>query len=225
MSFTVRSLLAKVRPFRKDLSEDECNYAIKETVRKVCRQTGYAQSTFQVSTTALSPTVDIKSALASLGTPYRVHLVRLLDTNLNAYKMLYEYNRTVIDSREAYRNYATGWPSGWAYNGNGICEIYPTPDKIYTLEVTASYVPLDDVETIPLPAEAEEAIVAGSLSMLLMLPGTNQNVNLAKDREVLFNREIDFLKANALLGQSGRAKASGRNLATRAIRMWDNRWQ
>ena len=91
--------------------------------------------------------------------------------------------------------------------------------------MTASYVPLDDVETIPLPAEAEEAIVAGSLSMVLMLPGTNQNLQLAKDREVLYNRELDFLKAAALLGQSGRARAASKNLATRAIRAWDNRWQ
>ena len=225
MSFTVRSLLAKVRPFRKDLSEDECNYAIKETVRRVCRQTGFAQSTFTVSTVANTPTVEINTALTTIGTPYRVHLVRLFDTNLSAYKMLYEYNRTTIDAREAYRNYSTGWPSGWAYHGNGVLDIYPTPDKAYTLEITASYVPLDDVEAIPLPSEAEEAIVAGSLSMVLMLPGTNQNLQLAKDREVLYNRELDFLKAAALLGQSGRARAASKNLATRAIRAWDNRWQ
>jgi len=224
MSFTVRSLLAKVRPFRKDLSEDECNYAIKEAVRKTCRMTGYAQAVVSVTSTINTPTVNIASSLATLGTPYRVHLVRLLDTDLNAYKTLYEYNRTVIDAREPYRNYSTGYPSGWAYNGNGEIEIYPTPDKDYTFEVTASYVPVDDVETIPLPEEAEEAIVAGALSMILMYPGTLQNISLAKDREVLFNRELDFLKASALLGQSGRCRANGRNLATRAIRVWDNRW-
>lgn len=108
------------------------------------------------------------------------------------------------------------------YNGNGICEIYPTPDKIYTLEVTASYGPLDDVETIPLPAEAEEAIVAGSLSMLLMLPGTNQNQNLAKDRESNYLTESwTSSRPMRCVWTEGCAKASGRNLATQAIRMGD----
>ena len=71
MSFTVRSLLAKVRPFRKDLSEDECNYAIKETVRRVCRQTGFAQTTLLTTTTANVPTVEINTALTTIGTPYQ----------------------------------------------------------------------------------------------------------------------------------------------------------
>ena len=52
-----------------------------------------------------------------------------------------------------------------------------------------------------------------------------RSLSLAKDREILYNREIDFLKANALLGQSGRPRATGKALATRAIRIWDNRWQ
>ena len=139
--------------------------------------------------------------------------------------MIYEYNSALIDAKESYRNYATGWPSGWDYRGASTISIYPTPDKAYTFEVTVSFIPVGEFDTIPLPLESEEAIIAGTLANVLMQPGVGQNLTLAKDREVLYNREIDFLKANALLGQSGRPRATGRTLATRAIRMWDNRWQ
>lgn len=227
MSFTVRSLLPKVQVFRKDLEEDRSLFAIQESVRKVCRMTGYAQTKLAPVTVANTPTIDLSTLMTAFtpGSVYRIMLVRLLDTNLNAYKVLYEYNSTSIDGHESYRNYATGYPSGWAYKGGSILEVFPTPDKVYTLEVTVSYVPDGEIDTIPLPVEAEEAIVAGALANVLMQPGAGQNISLAKDREAIHNRELDFLKANALLGQSGRPRATGRNLATRAIRMWDNRWQ
>ena len=224
MSFTVRSLLPKVQVFRKDLEEDRSIYAIMETVRKICRQTGYAQQVVTATSTSSVPTIDLGS-LVTAGSLYRVMSVRLLDTNLNSYKTLYEYNSTAIDAREAYRNYATGWPTGWSYRGNNSLEIYPTPDKTYTFEVTVSFIPVGEFDTIPLPEEAEEAVIAGAMGNILMQPGVGQNLQLAKDREVLYNREIDFLKASALLGQSGRPRANGKNLATRAIRLWDNRWQ
>lgn len=224
MAFTVRSLLPKVQVFRKDLEEERSIFAIQEAVRKVCRMTAYAQTVVSATTTSTSPLVDLNS-LVTVGSVYRVQLVRLLDPNLNAYKVLYEYNATVIDSRETFRNYATGFPSGWDYRGNGSLEIFPTPDKAYTLEVTVSYIPSVEVDTIPLPEEAEEAIIAGAQAFILMQPGAGQNLALSKDREIIHNRELDFLKASALLGQSGRPRASGRTLASRAIRMWDNRWQ
>ena len=226
MAFTVRSLLPKVQVFRKDLEEERSLFAIQESVRKVCRMTGYAQTTLAPVTVIAAPTIDLSTLMTAFtpSTVYRIMLVRLLDPTLNAYKVLYEYNSMSIDGHESYRNYATGYPSGWAYKGHSILEIFPTPDKVYTLEVTVSYIPDGEIETIPLPAEAEEAIVAGALASVLMQPGPGQNMGLAKDRELQHNRELDFLKANALLGQSGRPKASGRNLATRAIRIYDNRW-
>ena len=147
------------------------------------------------------------------------------NATLAGYKMLYEYNQNAIDNGEAYRNFAQGWPSGWTYIGQNTMQIYPTPDIAYNFEVTASYVPTGEIDVIPLPEEAEEAIVAGALAFILMQPGAGQNISLAKDREVLHNREMDFLKANAILGQSGRPRATGRTLATRAIRAYDNRWQ
>jgi len=51
MSLTVRSLLAKVKPFAKDREEDRALYAIQESVRKVCRQTMMAEETLHIATT------------------------------------------------------------------------------------------------------------------------------------------------------------------------------
>ena len=225
MAFTVRSLLPKVQVFRKDLEEERSLFAIQEAVRKVCRNTGYAQAVVSVTSTPATPTISLTSAMTNYGDVYRVELIRLLDTKLNSYKVLYPYNQTLIDAQEAYRNYAQGWPTGWSYKGSSVVEIYPTPDISYTFEVTASYVPTGEITTIPLPQEAEDAIVAWAQYFILMQPGLGQNLSLAKDREIFHNRELDFLRANALLGQSGRPRATGRTFATRAIRMYDNRWQ
>lgn len=223
MSITVRSLLPKVKVFREDLEEDRSIYAIQETVRKICRQTGYAQQVVTASTVALTPTVNLAS-LVTNGAIYRVMLVRVYDTQMQSYKTLYEYNQSTIDNYEQYRDYSTGVITAWAYKGNSVIQVYPTPTGIDTLEVTVSYIPSGEIDTIPLPEECEEAVIAGALSMLMMQPGPGQNLALAKDREVLYNREIDFLKANALLGQSGRARAVGKVFAARAIRSYDTRW-
>lgn len=285
MSFTVRSLLPKVQPFRKDLEEERSIFAIQEAVRKVCRQTGYAQTKIITNTSSFDPVVDLSLIIPATHSVYRLHLVRLLDIKLlpatmssaltngvqyeilsqgtsdftlvgaannsvgtlftatgttpgtgyatvynnnainSAWKVLYEYNQTAINNAEAYPNYSNGFPSGWTYLGEGKVSIYPNPDIPYRIEVTYSYIPVGEITDIPLPQEAEEAIVGGALATLLMLPGVGQNISLSKDREVLHNRELDFLKANALLGQSGRPRATGKTLATRAIRAYDNRWQ
>lgn len=225
MAFDVRSLLPKVHPFRKDLEEERAIFAIQEAVRRVCRTTEYAQAVVSVVSVAATPTISLTSAMSSYGDVLRVELIRLYDTRLSAYKVLYPYNQTLIDAQESYRNYAQGWPTGWTYKGSNTIEIFPTPDIVYTFEVTASYVPTAEITTIPLPQEAEDAIVAWAQSFLLMQPGAGQNLALAKDREILHNRELDFLRASALLGQSGRPRATGRTFATRAIRMYDNRWQ
>lgn len=208
MAITVRSLLSKVRPFRKDLTEEDANYAIQETVRKICRQTMYAQDVVSASTVASTATVDL-SSLVTTGTVLRVHLIRFLDPQSSQYKVLSAKNFDTINATTLYRNYSEGYPDSWTYKGDSLVELYPTPDAIYTLEVTLSYVPTGEIETIPLPDEAEDAVVAGAIAYLLMLPGVGQNLSLSKDREILFNRESDALKASAMFGQTSRARAVG----------------
>ena len=61
MDFTVGSLLPKVKIFRKDLEEDRCNFAIMEAVRKICRQTGFAQTVLTVTSTAENPVIDLSN--------------------------------------------------------------------------------------------------------------------------------------------------------------------
>ena len=224
MAFTVRSLLPKVRRFRDDLTEDECVYSIMETVRKVCRQTGYAQAVVTVNGTATTPTIDLTTAMASYGSVYRIMLVRLWDTVMLSYKALNDYNQRNINNVVDYSDYTQGWPDGWSYRGNNVIQIYPTPDIQYQFEVTASYIPEGEFDAIPLPEESEDCIVAGAISHLLMLPGVGQNLSLSKDREVLHTRELDFLKANAILGQSGRARAFGSGFMRRMSGPYFWRW-
>ena len=224
MAFTVRSLLPKVRRFRDDLTEDECNYAIMETVRKVCRQTGYAQAKVTVNSVAGTPTIDLTTAMASYGNVYRIMLVRLYDTVMQSYKALNDYNARNINNVVDFSDYTQGYTDGWFYRGGNIIQMCPTPDIIYQYEVTASYVPAGEFDTIPLPEEAEDCIVAGAISHVLMLPGVGQNLGLSKDREVLHTRELDFLKANAILGQSGRARAYGSGFMRRMSGPYFWRW-
>ena len=74
------------------------------------------------------------------------------------------------------------------------------------LKVTISEIPTGEIETILLPDEAEDCIVAGALAFIMMQPGTGQNMQFAMNREVLHNRELGALKATAILGQSGRLR-------------------
>jgi hypothetical protein len=90
------------------------------------------------------------------------------------------------------------------------------------LEVTVSEIPTGEVDTIPLPDEAEDCIVAGALATILMLPGPGQNLQLSKDREVLHNRELGNLKAIALFSQSGRDRVMGRVLGGRQSALFDS---
>lgn len=208
MALTVRSLLPKVRPFRKDLTEEDAIFAIQETVRKLCRETTYAQQVVSASTVAHNAEVSLTSLVTS-GAINRVHRVRILDTGMSAYKILNAVNFENVNASQTFRDYSEGKPLDWTYKGSGVLELYPKPDAVYTLEVTASYIPTGEIESIPLPDEAEDAIVAGALATLLLRPGTNQNLALAKDREILYNRESGGLKASAMFGQTGRAVAHG----------------
>lgn len=298
MSLTVRSLLAKVKPFAKDREEDRALYAIQESVRKVCRQTMMAEETLHIATTDGQQYVNV---IPTLGDCLRIHSVRIY-TNLGsasnptfAYKTMIEWSQEQIDNFESFRDYARMTPTGWAYLGGGKLYLYPNPtpaaatitascatnvltvtavtgtvrlgdlvvgDGItnptyiasqvsgapggigdytlsttpgtvasetmttgdFLLEVLTSYTPKGEFDDIPLPDEAEDCIVAGALSTLLMAPGSGQNLALAKDREIFHNREIGNLRAMVEFGRSGRTRAAGPVLATRSIRLLANRW-
>lgn len=209
MALTVRSLLPKVFPYRKDLLEDDAIFAIQETVRKICRLTQYAQTTVSASTVASTSTVDL-SSLVTEGSVFRVIRVRRLDTTTSAYRILDPVNFEEVNALTRYRDDDEGTPYYWTQKSGSTIELYPVPDAIYTLEVTTSYIPEGEIETIPLPDESEDAIVAGAISHLLMRPGMGQNLGLAKDREVLFNREADALKASAMFGLTSKTRVTGR---------------
>ena len=97
---------------------------------------------------------------------------------------------------------ATGIPTGTGTLG-----------QLFRVEI--SEVPTSEIDTIPLPDEAEDCIVAGALATILAIPGMAQDKTYSKDREILHNRELGNLKAVAVFGQSGRMRVQGQILGGR----------
>lgn len=267
MALTVRGLLPKVQPFRKDFEEERAIFAIQEAVRKICRQTMLAQEQL---TNVTAPDAIVTLTPTAGNSVNRVHKVELLDYDGN-FKILHEYSQQYIDAVYQYPDLPIGIPTGFTYLGNAQLHIYPKPDavpvskvkvgKTYNiltvgttdftlvgaasntvglaftatgvptgtgtvtqmLRVQISEIPTGEIETIPLPDEAEECIIAGALATLLMQPGVGQNLALSKDREVLHNRELGNLKAIAVFGQSGRDRVVGRILGGRQVAFFDAR--
>ncbi len=267
MALTVRSLLPKVQPMRKDLEEERAIYAIMESVRKVCRQTMMAQEKLSNVSAPSSPVTIVPTTGYSVN---RVTMVRILDQQGN-WRVLNEYNETYINNIYNYPDLPQGIPAGYSYLGNALIRLYPYPAGVAVtnivvghtyniltvgttdftligaasntvgvqftatgvgagtgsvtqmLEITISEIPTGEFDTIPLPDEAEDCIVAGALATLLMLPGPGQNLQLSKDREILHNRELGNLKAITLFAQSGRDRVVGRILGGRQLVVFDSR--
>lgn len=267
MALTVRGLLPKIQPMRKDLEEERSIFAIQESVRKVCRQTMLATEKLTNVSAPSSPVTITPSTGYSVN---RVSLVRILDQQGN-WRVLNEYSEMYINNIYNYPDLPLGIPAGYSYLGNAQIRLYPSPSAVAAstivightynilvagttdftligaasntpgtqftatgvgtgtgtvtqmLEITISEIPTGEFDTIPLPDEAEDCIVAGALATLMMLPGPGQNLQLSKDREILHNRELGNLKAIAFFGQSGRDRMMGRILGGRQLVVFDSR--
>lgn len=81
---------------------------------------------------------------------------------------------------------------------------YFTPDVDHELRLLVAYAPKGgDFDSAPLNADAEDAIVAGTLAYILRLPGKHQNLQLAENEDGKF---VDFaadVRSRMLLGIHG----------------------
>jgi hypothetical protein len=151
------------------------------------------------------------------------------------YRILGEGNFVQIDDSLPKPDSIFGVPNVYAYNAlNGEIRLYPPPD--YTqigkrLKVTYSYIPVGEIDEIPLLPESEEAVYYGTLAEAYMLPGPGTNPQYAKDYEIKFNYEIANLKAVAIMGNSGRLTVQPNPLGGRRrvpygafSQPWPNTW-
>lgn len=104
------------------------------------------------------------------------------------------------DSSEWNPNLSTGRPLQYAYIPEGQFALHQTPDKVYSLTVTAIVQPKDDVAQVPSEPIKKygDTFEAGALAYLLMLPGQPwTNMKEADKQDRVFRAGISNGKAEA----------------------------
>jgi len=125
------------------------------------------------------------------------------------YKTMSETNDVFINDTLPKPDSTFGDPMVWAFDAlTSTINLYPPASNAYAnggnLEVTYSYIPRGEIDTIPLPAEAEDCIIYGTLAEAYIFAGPSQNIQLGKIYEAKFNNESSNLKSVAIQGNSGR---------------------
>jgi hypothetical protein len=135
------------------------------------------------------------------------------------YRILGEGNYVDVDNNIPKNDAVFGNPSMYGWDAiTGKLKLWPPVSEDNTesrLKITYSYIPVGEIDEIPLLPESEEAVYYGTLAEAYMLAGPAQNLSLAKNYELKFNYEMSNLKGIALLGQSGRLAVIPRPLGGR----------
>jgi len=105
-------------------------------------------------------------------------------------------------------------PDNWSQEGP-IVRWYPIPGGDAAIEYTLSYIPSGEFDTIPLPRDAEDCIVAGALEFLCNLPGDGHNPTMAAQNHRIFTVEKENLRSLAMQGYGGDAWNQPANFAGR----------
>ena len=144
------------------------------------------------------------------------------------YRNLGEGNYVDFNNKMTKPESIQGEPTTWAYNQfDQSIYFYPpvsNQELGCRIKVLVSLIPYGEIEDIPLPPEAEEAVYYGTLAEALILPGPAGNPQLAKNYEMKFNFEMSNLKAVALMGQSGRLSVMPRPLGGRKRVPYNSFW-
>lgn len=135
-----------------------------------------------------------------------------------AYSTVPQSNQPSIDTFRNQAQEATNFPYLWTQEGNTV-ELYPRLQCDTAIEVLLSYIPVGEIDTIPLPAEAEDTIVAGAIAEILALPGKGQNLKLSLIRESEFKKGLANLRALAITGYGGSAYSIPENFSGRQSRL------
>ena len=135
------------------------------------------------------------------------------------YRILGEGNYVDVDNNIPKNDAVFGNPSMYGWDAiTGKLKLWPPISNYNTesrLKIVYSYIPVGEIDEIPLLPESEEAVYYGTLAEAYMLPGPGQNLALGKNYETKFNYEMSNLKGIALLGQSGRLAVIPRPLGGR----------
>jgi len=95
-------------------------------------------------------------------------------------KQITKASRTLFRKPDA----VSGTPNLWAYDAeNNEVHLYPPPSVItreVRLTCVVSYIPVGEIDEIPLLQESEDAVIYGTLAEAYMLPGPGQNLQLVK---------------------------------------------
>lgn len=159
----------------------------------------------------------------------------LPDEPTGDYRTLGEGNLVEVNNALAKPDSVFGAPNLWAYDAEtGYIKLYPPPSIDITsgrFKIVYSFIPVGEIDEIPLLPESEEAVYYGTLAEAYMLGGPAHNPQLAKDYEVKFNFEMSNLKAIAIQGQSGRLRVPNRPLGGRRRKpygafgdIWGSSW-
>jgi hypothetical protein len=179
MAIDLGNLLARVKHYRKDLHGGEHMYALQTVARRVASQalletrrvtldTVVGQNIYDIPFEDLNPSsneltdveiVRIQAVYDSLGNPLR-------EINPREAGQIHRFNITEV-----------GTPSRWGDN-MGMLLLDPTPEAIITLTVDVYVCPNINAETVNLPHQAEDCIVAGALYELMAIPGEGFNPQL-----------------------------------------------
>lgn len=96
----------------------------------------------------------------------------------------------------------TGDPTRWAQE-NGSVFFYPALGGDYPIELMVSTVPVGEFDSVPLPNEAEDAIVWGAMEFTYNLPGDGMNPAKGMEMARRFMAAKDNLRSLHYVGFGG----------------------
>jgi hypothetical protein len=138
-----------------------------------------------------------------------VHIFKAERTNLaGEWVELYNLNQRQFLEGTLKVNYPSGEFCAFTKAINGNLVPYAPPAVATQVRAQVAYKPLGDFDEADCGAEYEDAIVAGALAHLLLLPGTDQSVSLAMQKDIEFLSMCSGLRGSSLIGDIGYARAS-----------------
>lgn len=181
MAISLSNLLARVKHYRTDLHGGEHMYSLQTAARRLATIVPLKIQTIEVDTVIGQNLYDIDlSALPNMDDellaeePCQVAAVHRADGS-----PLREVNSQEPGGIRRFNILDTGAPSRWA-DRFGVLVLDPTPNAVETLTVEVFTCPAITAETVDMPKHALEAIVAGAIYELCLIPGAGFNPELVR---------------------------------------------
>jgi hypothetical protein len=111
-------------------------------------------------------------------------------------------NKPTMEARLRDAQATQGSLLGWSMDVGSII-FYPRLKYDTPLVVTCSYVPVADIETVSVPEEAIDALIAGAQSKLMLLPGAGLNAQIAQLYRHRFEIGVNNIRGSAMFGLVG----------------------